>query len=59
MFWKKDPAKELEKDYAKKMTEYRNWLEQGNRAKADLAYAEADAIMSRLVELKKMQEPKR
>lgn len=53
MFWKKDPVKELEKEYNQKMAEYRSWLEKGNRAKADMAYSEAEAVMSKLVELKK------
>jgi hypothetical protein len=49
MFWKKNPAKELEKKYQRKMAEYRTWLEKGNRAKADMAYSEAEAVMSKLV----------
>lgn len=53
MFWKKDPVKELEKEYNQKMAEYRSWLEKGNRAKADMAYSEAEEVMSKLVDLKK------
>jgi|LakMenEpi03Aug12_release.lakeMendotaPanAssembly.Ray.scaffolds.fasta_scaffold3664202_1 hypothetical protein len=59
MFWKKNPAKELEKKYQRKMAEYRTWLEKGNRAKADMAYSEAEAVMSKLVDLKKTTGPGR
>lgn len=52
MFFKKNPKEKLEAEYAKKMDEYRMFMQKGDRMKSDLAYAEAEAIMNKLVELK-------
>lgn len=57
MFFKKSPTEKLEAEYAKKMDEYRMFMQKGDRMKSDLAYAEAEAIMNKLVELKNASKP--
>ncbi|MCG9911385.1 MAG: Lacal_2735 family protein [Flavobacteriales bacterium] len=52
MFFKKDPIKQLEKEYAKKMEESHRFGKEGNRMKSDMAFAEAEEILNKIAALK-------